>query len=700
MTEDTCKDPKPNRLIAESSPYLLQHACNPVHWFPWGEEAFHRAQEENKPIFLSIGYATCHWCHVMEQESFENQEIADLLNRSFISIKVDREERPDIDQVYMGVSQMMTGRGGWPLTIVMTPDKKPFFAGTYIPPETGRGMTGLRDILLQLDELWKSRKEDIEAFVAKVTDALKEEEQGPSGNDPSSAILEKAYRSLEQAFDHENGGFGDPPRFPSPSHLLLLLRIWYRGNTPFALTMVERTLLAMRNGGIFDQAGFGFHRYAVDRRWIVPHFEKMLYDQGLLAIAYLEAYQVSKRPEFAETAREIFTYVLRDLTSPEGGFYAGEDADSEGVEGKFYLWTWDELTRALSPDDFSFLSQVFVIDRAGNLPIPVPNAPPGANILYRGQTEEKVAEKQGIPVDRVRDEIVRILATLRELREARIQPARDTQILADWNGLMIAALAIGGRVLGEETYTEAAVRAADFIFTRLRDPEGHLAHVLTGEKIHPEVFSDDYAAMAWGEIELYETTFDPIHLKRAMSLMEHLTTRFWDREHGGYYFAPNEAEPLLTRSKETFDGAIPSGNSLALHNLLRLASLTGNTAIGNQALSLWRTFSASVESVPTAFTFLLIGLDLALGPTSEVIVTGQMSDAREMVHALQRNFLPRTSVVLVTPETSSALSDLISGSASYHVSLENATAYVCSGRQCCPPTGEVEKMLQYLSISK
>jgi uncharacterized protein YyaL (SSP411 family) len=695
--------PSVNRLIHEQSPYLLQHAHNPVDWYPWGREAFERAGQEDKPIFLSIGYSTCHWCHVMAHESFEDPEVAALLNQGFISIKVDREERPDIDQVYMAVCQMMTGHGGWPLTIVMTPERKPFFAATYLPSHTREGMPGLLDILPQLREVWKTRSGNIEEFTKEVIDALQAEESTPSNGDPSPHLLERAYKALAREYDPLYGGFGTSPKFPSPHQLLFLLRIWYRGKDPHVLSMVEKTLREMRRGGIFDHVGCGFHRYSVDQRWTVPHFEKMLYDQALLAIAYLETYQATQDAQYACTAKEIFTYVLKDLTAENGGFYAAEDADSEGVEGKYYLWTWQELEAVLESEDLMLISQVYSLKKEGNLPVPIHGAPRNANIFYQERTDEEIACESGISVDELRTRKEKVRSLLQTIRSDRARPKKDTKILADWNGLMIAALAFGGRVLDDAQYTRAAVRASEVILGAMRREDGRLNHAYTVNEEYIDAFSADYGAMAWGEIELFETTLHPDHLKNAVDLMDQLVGWYRDTGTGGYYFTPSDGESLILRKKESYDGAIPSSNALALYNGIRLASLTGKSEYDQRGIEDWRAFSTSVQAAPQAFTFLLISADLLVGPTQEVVITGDPTDSnkQKMIRALASKYFPRlTFLSLSGGESDALLEDLSPFIRSYTAGGPKPIAYVCSGHRCMAPTTGIEEMIANISSSK
>ncbi len=567
----TVSSSRPNRLIKEKSPYLLQHAYNPVDWHGWNEEAFERARAENKPIFLSIGYSTCHWCHVMEKESFEDAEVAELMNEAFVSIKVDREERPDIDHVYMTVCQMMTGSGGWPLTIIMTPDKKPFFAATYIPKESRYGRAGMMELIPRIRDVWADRHKDVLDSAENMTTALQSIEKESSGELLDAGVLDKAYEELSQRFDKTYGGFSGAPKFPTPHNFFFMLRHWRRTDQPDALKMVEKTLQEIRWGGIFDQIGFGFHRYSTDREWLVPHFEKMLYDQAMLALAYLETYQATGNTFYSETAKEIFTYVLRDLRSPEGGFYSAEDADSEGVEGKFYVWTEQELREILPADEADLMVRAFHVEKTGNFREEASGKSLGANILYMGKPLSDIASDLKLPAERLKKKIDSARSKLFEVRERRVHPHKDDKILTDWNGLMIAALARGAQVLGDKTYSDAAEQALEFILKKMRQPDGRIRHRFRDGEAGIGAILDDYAFLVWGLMETYEATFDARCLETALELNTDMIRHFWDQKGGGLYFTADDAENLIVRKKEVYDGALPSGNAVAMLNLLRRA---------------------------------------------------------------------------------------------------------------------------------
>lgn len=601
-----------NRLLYEKSPYLQQHAHNPVNWFPWKEEAFNKANKENKPVFLSIGYSTCHWCHVMAHESFEDESVARLINEIFIPVKVDREERPDIDKVYMQVAILMTGSGGWPLTIFLTPDKTPFFAATYIPKNNQYGHKGLIEILQQVKELWKYQQNKLLEQGNQLIDALQKNSVNLNGEILTNEILERAYQEFSDRFDNKAGGFGKAPKFPSPHQLLFLLRYWKRTENEQALAMVEKTLQSMQAGGIFDHIGFGFHRYSTDKNWILPHFEKMLYDQALLSMSYLEAYQMTGKIIYSDTARNILNYVTRDMMSEEGGFYSAEDADSEGEEGKYYLWTEKELKDILDKDEFVFVKKYFNIETEGNL---YKKGQPGEifgnrNIFYKGFQEQTRADitKEIVVSDTGKWEKIR--EKLYGIRAKRIPPDKDRKILTDWNGLIIAALAKAAQVLEDEDFLEAAKKAADFIFRRLEDSSNHLLHRYSEGDAAIPGFLDDYVFLIWGLLELYKATFSNEYLQKALDLNKVLFLDFWDEKNGGFYFTSANNEQLLIRQKEVYDGAIPSGNSVAFYNLIKLADFTGNKQFKQRAYQLLKAFSPMVEQNPSAYAYFLTGVDL------------------------------------------------------------------------------------------
>jgi uncharacterized protein YyaL (SSP411 family) len=693
------KNKRPNRLIHEKSPYLLQHAYNPVDWFPWGDETFDKAERENRPIFLSIGYSTCHWCHVMEQESFEDPEVAALMNETFVSIKVDREERPDLDHVYMTVCQMMTGSGGWPLTIVMTPDKKPFFAATYIPKQSRFGRSGMMELIPRIQSIWATRKVAVLDSAEKILRAIKSTEPANLGDDLDRSVLDRAYRDFVARFDEDFGGFGVAPKFPTPHIFFFLLRYWKRSGDKRALELVERTLEAMRLGGIFDQVGFGFHRYSTDREWLVPHFEKMLYDQALLALAYLETYQATGKETYGTTARGIFTYVLRTMTSQGGGFYSAEDADSEGVEGKFYVWTEEEIRRNFPTDEADFIGRVFNITKSGNFSDEATGKITGSNILHLGKSIPEIAADLDISSHALEDRIDDVRRRLFEIREKRIHPHKDDKILTDWNGLMIAAFARGARLLNEPVYAEAAERAVDFILSHLHDSDGRLLHRYRDGESKINAHLDDYAFFVWGLIELYEATFKDRFLKRAILLNGTMLEHYWDEKTAGFFFTPDDGEALIVRKKELYDGAVPSGNSVSLLNLLRLARITGRTDLEKKASMIDNAFSEQIKQAPTGFTQFLSGLDFVLGPSYEVVIVGPAGskETADMIRALFNPFIPNKVVVFRPTNQESPAIDSISPFVRNQVSLDGkATAHVCRNRTCLKPTTSIQEMLNML----
>jgi uncharacterized protein YyaL (SSP411 family) len=689
-----------NHLRNETSPYLRQHADNPVDWYPWGQDAFDKAQREDKPIFLSIGYSTCHWCHVMAHESFEHPEVAKLMNEAFVSIKVDREERPDIDSVYMKACQVMTGTGGWPLTVILTPDKKPFFATTYVPRESRFGLEGMMELVPHIRDIWAMRRGETLSLSDKVTTLLQQAPENTAGEEPGEATLKLAHEQLAQSFDAEQGGFSRAPKFPTPTNLLFLLRYWKRSGDKTALDMVEKTLQGMRRGGIYDHVGFGFHRYSTDSEWLLPHFEKMLYDQALLAMAYIEAYQATGTEDYGKTAREIFTYVLRDMTGPEGGFFSAEDADSEGEEGKFYLWTQEQVREAVGDEDADFINRAFNIQKDGNFAGEANGKKSGANILHLRKPLDEIASDLNLSRQDFDTRLKTARQKLFNYRAKRVHPLKDDKILTDWNGLMIAALAKGAQAFDEPEYAEVASRAADFILGNMRKADGRLWHRHRGEWTGVDANLDDYAFLVWGLIELYEATFDTSHLQYALELSDDMVRHFWDDAGGGLYLVPDDGERLLVRKKDIHDTALPSANSAAMLNLLRLGRMTGNSDLEERAAKIGRAFSVSVKESPAAYTQLMAALDFAIGPSYEVVVAGNpdAEDTRTMTRELRRRFLPNKVVLLNhsdrdVPEIVK-LAEFTKNQSSIG---GKATAYVCVNHSCKSPTTDVNKMFELLN---
>jgi uncharacterized protein YyaL (SSP411 family) len=682
---------KTNRLIKEKSPYLLQHAYNPVDWYPWSNEAFQRAKEENKPVFVSIGYSTCHWCHVMEKECFDDNQVADLMNRTFICIKVDREERPDLDAAYMAVCQSMGRNCGWPLNVIMTPDKNPFFVASYIPKDNRYGAVGMLSLVPQIGDIWRTKKAEMESIGKEIKEQLADQTIAEPENLLDKNTLDNTYEQLFLRFDQENGGFGRAPKFPSPHNLLFLLRYANRSKEKTASMIVEKTLRAMRLGGIFDQVGLGFHRYSTDAQWLVPHFEKMLYDQALLTLVYLEAYQALGAPKFMITAKETIEYVLRDLVSPEGGFYSAEDADSEGEEGKFYLWTLNEVKQATG-EEADLAIKLFGVKAEGNY-FESPKGKTGKNILHLAMPLEQVASESNLTIDELIGKLGKIANSLFQVREKRIHPAKDDKVLVDWNGLMIAALAKANQVLCNKNYLEAATKAADFILKELKTPEGKLYHrYVKGEKA-VNGFLDDYAYLVYGLIELYESSFEEKYFLSSVELTKTMIEEFWDKENGGFIFTTKSANDSVPMLKQTYDGAVPSGNSVALYNLLRLARISGEASFEVYANKLLKVFSDEVNDQPTGHTFMLVGLEFALGPTFNVVLVGDPSDKNTVAlrAGLRKEYLPNLTITLLTPEKNLTVPGMV-----YEKIDDKPTVYICRDQICFPPTNSIDKMLELL----
>jgi len=645
-----------------------------VDWYPWGEEAFDKAKAEDKPIFLSIGYSTCHWCHVMGRESFEDEEVADLLNRHFVSIKVDREERPDIDSIYMSVCQAMTGHGGWPLTVFMTPDAKPFYTGTYFPKTDRMGMPGLLTILKRVHALWKERREDLTGSAEKVVEAMQEKVAGDMVMDHDELII-RAYEVFRMSFDNAYGGFGSSPKFPTPHNLIFLLRCWYANKDSTALSMVENTLDAMHRGGIFDHIGFGFSRYSTDSKWLVPHFEKMLYDNALLAIAYLEAYRATRKEKYAHAAKQIFTYALRDMTSPEGAFYSAEDADSEGEEGRFYLWTLDEVKAVLGDKDGDHFARLFDITGRGNFE--------GKNIPNRINVQASESDMEFIEICRER---------LFQYREQRTHPFKDDKVLTSWNGLMIAALAMGGRILDDARYTKAAERACHFIMEKMVREDGRLMTSWRDGSAAILAYADDYAFLVWGLLELYETTFKPEYLKKALELNDDLLKLFWDGQDGGLFLYGEDAEKLIMRPKEVYDGAIPSANSVAALNFLRLSQLTGRADLTDLAQKLFDAFNREVSLSPHSYALFLSALLFFKAKPREVIIAAanETEEVRRMIRIINESPDPFVSSILYT-DKHRELASVIPFLNEYRAIDGRPTAYICRDFACQQPITDMEE---------
>jgi len=683
-----CEDAPTNLLRNESSPYLLKHATNPVNWHPWGKEAFALARKKEKPILLSIGYLTCHWCNVMEEESFSDPQVAALINDVFIPVKVDREERPDIDQVYMKACHLLSPSCGWPLTLFLSPEGKPFYAATYIPKENRFGRLGLLELIPRVKELWAQQRDSVLKSADSINAAIISSTIQIPGGNMDSSVLEAAYQAFSADFDPQHGGFGRNAKFPKSLNLLFLLRYWHGTGDKAALTMVEKTLTAMRRGSIYDHLGFGFHRYTTDPMWRVPHFEKMLYDQALLIIAYLEAHQATGRDEFAQTAKEILDYVLQYMTSEQGGFYSAESADSEGEEGKFYLWSAAEIKKALNPQEAAAASRIFNIIAAGNYIDPVTGEKTGRNVLFTDGHVEQTAEYKALRK--------KMLLT----RNSRIRPERDDKILTDWNGLMIAALAKAAQVLDQPEYGTAAKRAAGFILQNLRSSDGKLLHRWRVGHSGLAATAADYSFMTWGLLELYNWNFDTYWLGQALELTDILIKNYWDDILGGFYLTENKEKSILPRIKESIDTALPSSNAVAMYNLLKLSRLTGNLLFEEKAEKISILFSTGVKNSPLAFPMLLTALDFALAPSQEVVIVGGKgtADSQKMFHALRKNYYPN-AVTLFKPaeEQSPAIVNYANFVEFMNAVNNKATAYVCTNFKCNFPTTDPAVMLNSLN---
>ena len=689
-----------NKLINEKSPYLLQHAHNPVNWYPWGQEAFNKAKKENKPIFLSIGYSTCHWCHVMEHECFEDEEVAKLMNEVFISIKVDREERPDIDNIYMSVCQMLTGSGGWPLTIVMTPDQKPFFAGTYFPKHSRGNRFGMMELVPKIKDVWENKKNEIYESANDISSKLEQQIIIDKSEQISNEVLENAFNTFNKSFDPEFGGFGEQPKFPSPHNLSFLLRYYSANKNENALNMVVKTLTEMRKGGIFDHIGFGFHRYSTDKKWFLPHFEKMLYDQAMLTIAYTETYQLTKNKLFKDTADEILTYVLRDMTSPKGGFYSAEDADSEGEEGKFYLWKKEEIIKLLGKEDGELISSIYNLENSGTYYDEASGQKPGTNIFFLKDDLKELANKFSLSESDLEKKINSARTILFDNREKRIHPYKDDKILTDWNGLMIAALAKTSRVLNNEKYLSAAENSVKFIYDNLIDKNGKLLHRFGDGESAINAQIDDYSFLIWGLLEIYETNFKVEYLKKAIDITNHLTANFWDKENNsGFYFTAEDNSELISRPKEFYDGAIPSGNSIMYSNLIKLNKLTANQKYIDYAENLGLAFKIFVDRTPTGFSQFLSGLQFSFNESCEIIIVGDKNSekTKDILSAINSKFIPNKVVMVIDENNKEEILKIAPFTENYSTIKVETTVYVCKNFVCNLPTSDKLKVLEMLS---
>ena len=654
----------PNRLINEHSPYLLQHAYNPVDWFPWGKEAFEKARLEDKPVFLSIGYSTCHWCHVMERESFEDREVAELLNKDYISIKVDREERPDIDSVYMNICQLVTGQGGWPLTVIMTPEQKPFFVGTYYPKKSYYNMTGLVDILNYISESWISNRKKLVESGEEIIKYLRQQDNFEGGeiNDFDKSSFKRTFKDtfelLKQQFDNKFGGFGSSPKFPTPHNLMFLLRYHYYEKNEEALNMVEKTLQNMYLGGIFDHIGYGFSRYSTDDKWLVPHFEKMLYDNALLSIVYLETYQVTGKQIYRDIADKIFTYIEREMLDSDGGAFSAQDADSEGEEGVYYTFTPDEVTELLGKSDATFVNEYFSITSSGN---------------FEGKSIPNRIGKAPNDDERINA----LLPKLYEYRKNRTKLHKDDKKLTSWNSLLLVAYSKAYKILGDSNYLNKAQKISGFIESRLTKKDGSLFVSYRGGHASGTGHLDDYAFYIWGLLEIFETTGSQEYLEKAVSLNKYLIQNFYDEENGGFFISDKNDEQLIHRPVEIYDGAIPSGNSVETYNLIKLYYLTENMDLYDIILRQINRFGATAEEYPAAYTFFIMSLMLELYPNEKIIaVVKNEPELKNIKDVLYNKFRPDIIPGLIKSENSIL---------PYKIINDETTFYICRAQSCLEP---------------
>ncbi|MBI3115841.1 MAG: thioredoxin domain-containing protein [Thaumarchaeota archaeon] len=670
---------RPNRLAKEKSPYLLKHAYNPVDWYIWGDEAFTKAKSEEKPIFLSIGYSSCHWCAVMERESFENEKIAKILNENFVPIKVDREERPDVDEVYMKAVTSLTGQGGWPLSVFLTPELKPFYGGTYFPPEPRHGLPGFLQLLEFASSLWREKRSEVEQNAEELTRVIRENYVVRPHDSISQRLLDDAYAGLVSSFDPEHGGYGGPPKFPLPTCIQFMLRYHLRTKKELALKSAVKTLRSMSLGGIHDHLGGGFHRYSTDGKWLIPHFEKMLYDNALLSVAYLEAYQLTRDDLFHQTVRDILDWILREMAGSEGGFYSAQDADTEDGEGFYYSWTTEEIVSRLGAKTGEMITHYFGVTPAGNFE-------EGRSILHVTTTTEDAASKFRLS----QDEMSRMLNDSRQIlldaRLKRKRPAVDDKILTSWNGLAISAFARAYQVLREERYLAAAERSASFILSNLYKQGILLRRYRDGETAIQGTL-EDYSFLLQGLLDLYEASFEPSLLQRAVQLARQMVELFWDKQEGGF-FLNSSSQELIVRVKEAYDGPTPSGNSVAALDLLRLWEMTGDEGLREMAEATIKLFGERLENEPTAHTFMLMAVDFLLGPRKEVVVVDSRIDrASPLIREIQSRFLPNKVVVLLSGNSTVAeISHLVEGKVMVG---GKPTAYICENFACKNPINEV-----------
>ena len=677
-----------NRLSRETSPYLLQHAHNPVDWYPWGEEAFEKARSENKPILLSIGYSACHWCHVMEHESFENEKIAALMNELFVNIKVDREERPDLDEIYMNAVQMLTGRGGWPMTMFLTPDRKPFYGGTYFPPQDRQGMPGFLRILTAVSQAYRERPQDVEKSVSEILNALQRMAKSQETSQSFSAsILADGAEQVARAYDADNGGLGQAPKFPNAGVYELFLRHYSRSNNERFLEMVVHTLTKMAQGGIYDHLGGGFHRYSVDAKWLVPHFEKMLYDNAQLLRIYAHAYTLTREPLFKSVIEETLGYLLREMFHPQGGFYSTQDADSEGDEGKFFVWTGEEINRLLGEADGEIFCRMYDVGEPGNFD--------GKSILHPILTVDQASKFFRKESSEIQDLVANAKRKLFVEREKRIKPFRDKKIITAWNGLMLSGLAEAIKIIDNPAALDAARKTVEFIFTKMfRDD--FLLHSYKDGQAKLLGYLDDYAFLAVGLLDLYEAMFERSYLDRAIQLTDIMLREFWDERDGGFFFTGKSHEQLISRAKPIFDASIPSGNAMATQLLLRLNYSTGKDQYRASAEKILRSYYDAMESQPFGFAHMLCALDLYLQGAKEIVIVGNPDEAavRKFIDEINSIYLPNKVILTVRPGASlSQISPLLEGKTALD---GKPTVYVCENSTCSAPVTSAAELRSLL----
>ncbi|MEN6386850.1 MAG: thioredoxin domain-containing protein [Phycisphaerales bacterium] len=678
---------KTNRLIEESSPYLLQHARNPVDWYPWKTEAFEKAKNEDKPIFLSIGYSSCHWCHVMEKESFQNQNIAQILNHYFICIKVDREERQDVDEVYMNAVQAMTGTGGWPLSVFMTPDCKPFFGGTYFPPRDLPGRPGFEKVLLTIAQAWEDNRQQIVNSAGQISQSLQTIFQLTRPQTISEEILTAANFQLQKNYDDEYGGFGKAPKFPQAGNLLCLLNYWYRTEDSKSLEMVEQTLQSMAKGGICDQLAGGFHRYSTDERWLVPHFEKMIYDQALLSKIYLNTYQATGREFYALIAKDIFEYVLNDMTDSIGGFYTAEDADTMGKEGNYYIWQMDEIEKILGKHDADIFNKYYGVTNKGNFE-------ERKNVLHINRSLEEVAELFNLSGDEVKNIIAESRFKLKKNRDARPKPQKDDKIITGWNGLIISSLALGANVLNDKKYLKAAVKCANFILKELVQ-DNRLMRYYRNEKTVNLGVLDDYAFFITALMDLYEADFDVRWLIEANKLILQ-TIDLFENPDGGFYLSGKDDEQLFIRSTPSFDNPIPSGNAAMALALLKFGKITTEQSYIERAKATLDAFSSQLVQGPALMSFMLCAFDFFVGPSQEIVIASEstaQADVKKMLKLIHSNYLPNSIVLLHTENPDKKKLEKIAPYIKEQTTINGKTsAYICNNYVCGSPITNVSKL--------